>query len=124
MVRQGLTGLSVSPAPILAPSLRTIWGTVRTEEKREALESRGISAFVFDPDNLEGLPPEGLAALQSSTHVLSSVPPVGDRDRDPVLTMHFDELARLARPWIGYLSSTSVYGCVPCIALSSLLRMD
>jgi nucleoside-diphosphate-sugar epimerase len=44
-------------------------------------------------------------ALHAATHILSSVPPEGDRD--PVLDAFG---TRLAGKWIGYLSSTGVYG--------------
>ncbi len=48
------------------------------------------------------------AAIATATHILSSVPPV-DGD-DPVLSLlHADLIAAPAR-WIGYLSSTGVYG--------------
>jgi hypothetical protein len=43
-------------------------------------------------------------AIGHATHVLSSVPPDGD---DPVLTRYGD---RLGDKWLGYLSSTGVYG--------------
>jgi nucleoside-diphosphate-sugar epimerase len=45
------------------------------------------------------------AALGTASHVLSSVPP-GEAG-DPVLDRYGD---RLAHPWLGYLSSTGVYG--------------
>jgi nucleoside-diphosphate-sugar epimerase len=46
------------------------------------------------------------AALASASHVLSSVPP-GRDGADPVLAAYG---AALPRAWIGYLSSTGVYG--------------
>lgn len=46
------------------------------------------------------------AALADSTHVLSSVPPGGD-GLEPVLDLYGDALAR---KWLGYLSSSGVYG--------------
>ena len=46
------------------------------------------------------------AALADSSHVLSSVPPGGD-GLDPVLDLYGDALAG---KWLGYLSSTGVYG--------------
>lgn len=46
-----------------------------------------------------------IAALASATHVLSSVPPADERD--PVLDRYG---AWLGRGWLGYLSSTGVYG--------------
>lgn len=45
------------------------------------------------------------AALGVATHVLSSVPP--DESGDPVLTRYGDALGH---GWLGYLSSTGVYG--------------
>ncbi|MXO60605.1 SDR family NAD(P)-dependent oxidoreductase [Altererythrobacter salegens] len=45
------------------------------------------------------------AALAQSSHVLSSVPPAGEAD--PVLEKYG---AALGHPWLGYLSSTGVYG--------------
>ncbi|MBX7491597.1 SDR family NAD(P)-dependent oxidoreductase [Qipengyuania sp. 1NDW9] len=46
-------------------------------------------------------------ALASATHVLSSVPPDRESGRDPVLHGHGD---KFGEPWLGYLSSTGVYG--------------
>lgn len=49
-----------------------------------------------------------LAALARATHVLSSVPP-GESGGDPVLDAYGDALSH---EWLGYLSSTGVYGDV------------
>jgi nucleoside-diphosphate-sugar epimerase len=49
----------------------------------------------------------GTVPISGATHILSTVPP--DEDGDPVLRLHRPALA-LARCWIGYLSSTGVYG--------------
>ena len=46
------------------------------------------------------------AALVQASHVVSTVPP-GD-EGDPVLAAHGDAIRTI--PWIGYLSSTGVYG--------------
>ena len=53
------------------------------------------------------------AALADSEHVLSSVPPSGE-GLDPVLDLYGDALAKhaLDGKWLGYLSSTGVYGDV------------
>lgn len=72
-----------------------------------ALRARGwqVSAtgrmgdLAFDDD------PAVHAALERASHVLSSVPPAGESD--PVLGRYGD---RLAGRWLGYLSSTGVYG--------------
>ena len=48
------------------------------------------------------------AAIGAASHILSSVPP--DGDADPVLARHGTALADCGAQWIGYLSSTGVYG--------------
>lgn len=48
------------------------------------------------------------AEIAAATHILSSVPPADDRD--PVLDRHAASLAGAPARWIGYLSSTGVYG--------------
>jgi nucleoside-diphosphate-sugar epimerase len=49
------------------------------------------------------------AVLRGVTHLLSSVPP--DADGDPVLRHHAADLAALpGLAWVGYLSTTGVYG--------------
>jgi len=50
-----------------------------------------------------------LTALENATHILSSVPPMGDGD-DPVLQKYGAAIAASAVSWTGYLSSTGVYG--------------
>ena len=47
-------------------------------------------------------------ALAQATHILSSVPPVADGD--PVLNTYGDLIRQSPAKWIGYLSSTGVYG--------------
>jgi nucleoside-diphosphate-sugar epimerase len=47
-------------------------------------------------------------ALADATHILSSVPP--SVDGDPVLMTYGDVIKQSAATWIGYLSSTGVYG--------------
>ncbi|KPF71956.1 epimerase [alpha proteobacterium AAP81b] len=49
------------------------------------------------------------AAISGATHILSSVPPDADGD-DPVLARFAPLLASAPARWIGYLSSTGVYG--------------
>lgn len=51
-----------------------------------------------------------MAALHRATHILSTVPP--DDDSDPVLMAHSTDLIQAGDrlKWVGYISSTSVYG--------------
>jgi nucleoside-diphosphate-sugar epimerase len=48
------------------------------------------------------------AAIGNATHILSSVPPA--EGTDPVLDHYEDALKTASAAWIGYLSSTGVYG--------------
>lgn len=82
-----------------------IAGTTRDSGKAEALRGEGIDAFVFGPGAPLERPGEVLTGV---THVLISVPP--DGDGDPVLAAHAADLARAWPNWIGYLSTTGVYG--------------
>lgn len=83
-----------------------ILGTCRTPDAREHLAGIGIEAYLFDRDH----PLENAAALLGeASHVLSSVPP--DGSGDPVLDAHGRDLAALDHlRWLGYLSTTGVYG--------------
>lgn len=81
-----------------------IAGTARAAERVAALQSAGIEAYPFD--GTAALPAD---ALEGTTHILASIPP--DADGDPALRWHAGDLARLPRlAWIGYLSTTGVYG--------------
>lgn len=81
--------------------------TCRTPDKADALRAAGIDPHLFDADR--PLDSAGLAALGEATHLLSSVPPKAEGD--PVLATHAADI-RAAAPfnWIGYLSTTGVYG--------------
>lgn len=79
-------------------------GTCRSAEKAAALAGEGIETFVFDRDH-----PLPANALEGATHILASVPP--DAKGDPVIDLHGNDLLRLESvKWIGYLSTTGVYG--------------
>ncbi len=47
-------------------------------------------------------------ALAKATHILSSVPP--EAEADPVLARYASAIAAAPARWVGYLSSTGVYG--------------
>ena len=49
-----------------------------------------------------------LEKLRTATHILSSVPPAGGVD--PVLQVYGEAIALAPATWVGYLSSTGVYG--------------
>ncbi|MFZ1477726.1 MAG: SDR family NAD(P)-dependent oxidoreductase, partial [Sphingorhabdus sp.] len=50
-----------------------------------------------------------LTMIDAATHILSSVPPSGEGG-DPVLEKYGAAIASSEASWIGYLSSTGVYG--------------
>ncbi len=68
-----------------------------------ALRSRAVPGVLTLDD--PALP----AAITSATHILSSVPPAAN-GVDPVLAAHAAAIAAAPARWIGYLSSTGVYG--------------
>ncbi len=84
----------------------SIAGTCRDSEQAQRLIAEGIDAVVFDGDTPPVDPAE---ILSGATHLLISAPP--DEDGDPVLR-HFGEAIRARQDlsWIGYLSTTGVYG--------------
>ncbi len=92
----------------LAGTLRAegwrVVGTCRSDEERKALERDGLEALIFGRDH-----PLDPAALAGATHVLTSVPP--DSLGDPVLERHAADIAAIpGLKWVGYLSTTGVYG--------------
>jgi len=94
----------------LAGSLKAegwrIAGTCRSAEKAAALTARGIETYRFDG---EAPMAAVAAALAGATHLLISAPP--DSNGDPVLRHHAADIAALSSlQWLGYLSTTGVYG--------------
>lgn len=83
----------------LAEALRRDGWTI-TATKRES----GPDGIGFDDHDTV------VRALESATHILSSVPPVDGAD--PVLEAYGDEIEKAPANWIGYISSTGVYGDV------------
>ncbi|MBN9788982.1 SDR family NAD(P)-dependent oxidoreductase [Pseudonocardia sp. TMWB2A] len=70
-------------------------------------EARGWDIdFVDRPrfDDMESV----RASIRQATHILSTVPPLGAHD--PVLTLYGEAIALAPAYWVGYLSSTGVYG--------------
>lgn len=81
-------------------------GTTRDQSKRTALRQRGIDAYLFDSERPLGDP---LLMMQGVTHLLISTPP--DQEGDIVHRLHVDDILRIPTlKWVGYLSTTGVYG--------------
>ncbi|GAB4354038.1 MAG: SDR family oxidoreductase [Kiloniellaceae bacterium] len=100
-------GLGFSARALARRLLGAGWavaGTTRSAEKAAALRAEGIEAFVFDRGH-----PLPSAALAGTTHLLVSIAP--DEAGDPALDVHGADIAALPDlRWIGYLSTTGVYG--------------
>lgn len=83
-----------------------ITGTTRDQEKMHALQERGIKTLLFDYNKPLTDPH---LFFKDVTHILISTPP--NDDGDPTFVMHGEDIRNLkSLKWIGYLSSTSVYG--------------
>lgn len=79
-------------------------GTSRGEAACAELRAQGFEAHPFDRDH-----PLAPNIFAGATHVLVAIPP--DAAGDPALACHGAELAALpALRWLGYLSTTGVYG--------------
>ncbi|WP_068115714.1 SDR family oxidoreductase [Tropicimonas marinistellae] len=88
-------------ARLLLPQGWRIYGTTRSPEKAEALRAEGVEPIIWPGADLA-------PAISQATHILASAAP--DADGDPFLPQIAGPL-RAARPgWIGYLSTTGVYG--------------
>ncbi|NBX03081.1 MAG: SDR family oxidoreductase [Alphaproteobacteria bacterium] len=77
----------------------SVSGTTRSPEKHAALKALGITPYVFDK-----VPAQAIAG---ATHILSSVPPQENLG-DIVLQNYAVQFH--ADAWLGYLSTTGVYG--------------
>ncbi len=83
-----------------------IAGTTRDAEKRSMMQAQGIRAFLFDYQTPLVDPRR---FLEGTTHLLVSTPP--DDSGDPSFTMHAEDVLSVPTlRWVGYLSSTNVYG--------------
>lgn len=81
-------------------------GTTRDRDKQAALRARGIDAHIFDYEHPLVDP---LYILQGTTHLLISTPP--DDQGDPAFLIHADDILKIPSiEWVGYLSTTGVYG--------------
>jgi nucleoside-diphosphate-sugar epimerase len=100
----GLGYSALALARRLSASGWAVTGTCRSADKLLKLREAGFSAVLFDRER-----PIAAEALQGVTHILVSVPP--DAQGDTVLTMHGGDIAAmLGLEWLGYLSTTGVYG--------------
>ena len=84
----------------LLPQGWHIIGTTRSAAGAADLRATGIEALVWPGEDVS-------PALARATHLLTSVAPV---DGDPVLRALGPQIAAARPGWVGYLSTTAVYG--------------
>jgi nucleoside-diphosphate-sugar epimerase len=87
----------------LVPQGWTVLGTTRNPDKARTLKAEGVTPILWPDGDLRG-------ALSKASHLLCSAGP--EADGDPVLALLRDQIARAAPrlEWVGYLSTTGVYG--------------
>ena len=91
---------------LLGPAGWSLAGTCRTQAGCRALAATAVEAVPFE--RAQPLA-DAAGVLAGTTHLLLSIPP--DADGDPALDRHGADIAALAGlEWIGYLSTTGVYG--------------
>lgn len=88
-------------ARLLIPQGWRVIGTTRSPDKARAFAAEGVEPLLWPALSLA-------PALAQATHVLQSMAP--DQGGDPVLVAHAAELAAAQPAWVGYLSTTGVYG--------------
>ena len=102
-------GLGYSAGRLARQLLAEGWvvaGTCQSPDRQAELTALGIDAVIFGPDRPLADAP---SALSGTTHLLGSVPP--DENGDPVLARHGSDIEAMEGvSWVGYLSSTGVYG--------------
>ena len=86
-----------------AKTIRQFGCTALTSSRSE---NKDPNSFVFNSENGK-IPDEKI--FDGVTHILSCIPP-GKNGRDPVLGSLKSKLQSLSLEWIGYLSTTGVYG--------------
>lgn len=91
----------------------SVCGTCTNVNKAIELRNEGIKTFLFDEVTLSRGQTDVSEDILSSDCVLSTIPPILP-NRDLVLEAHSDDLRQAVfkrnLKWIGYLSSTGVYG--------------
>ena len=88
-------GLGYTAARLAARMRAAGWDVAATRR------AGGADALAFDSAEVEG-------EIARATHILSSVPPEGGAD--PVLERYGGAIRAAPAKWVGYLSSTGVYG--------------
>ncbi|MEQ9814395.1 MAG: SDR family oxidoreductase [Azospirillaceae bacterium] len=109
----GMGYVATALAGLLAAEGWEIAGTVRAPEKAHRLAARGWHVLPWSGGRDRAVADALDAALGGATHLLHSIPP--ETAGDPVLSRFARVLAEApALRWVGYLSTTGVYGDRRC----------
>lgn len=84
----------------LLPQGWQIIGTTREADKLAAMQAQGVEALLWPCDLAE--------VCARATHILASAAP--DANGDPFLQAALSQIETSAAEWLGYLSTTAVYG--------------
>jgi len=76
-----------------------VFGTVRTTDKVEQLKAQGLHPVLFEEVN---------DLIPKATHILCSIPP--GEEGDPALNSYASAFKVKKFQWVGYFSTTGVYG--------------
>lgn len=87
-------------AHLLIPQGWQVIGTARTPERAAELQAAGVEALIY--------PCDLTAALARASHILISAAP--DAMGDIFLQNQRDQITAASAVWVGYLSTTAVYG--------------
>ena len=86
-----------------AKSIRKLGCTALTSSRSK---NNDPNSFIFNSDNSD-IPNKDI--FEGVTHILSCIPP-DKNGNDPVLKSLKNKLKSLSLEWVGYLSTTGVYG--------------
>jgi len=85
----------------LLPQGWRVVGTTRSPARAAEIRAEGVEPVIWPSTDLRPL-------IAQATHILCSVAP--DAAGDPVIRAHGADLAAARPQWVGYLSTTGVYG--------------
>lgn len=92
----------------------TVSGTCTNVRRIEEYKKKGMKAYLFDDFSGPMFESDAVDNLRDSSHILSTIPPNVETQEDPVLRHHVNDIKQAIlsgkAKWIGYLSSTGVYG--------------
>ncbi|MDA8804108.1 SDR family oxidoreductase [Amylibacter sp.] len=79
----------------------TVYGTTRSIERAEKLSEAGVNSIIWPDTDLKPY-------IKKASHILTSVAP--NYQGDPFLNKYCEVLEKNTFDWVGYLSTTGVYG--------------